>query len=169
MAEMMKFAPMVGSALQVAGAVSGGLNAKAAADSQAAQLDAAANTAQASSQRAASEQRRKARLGVSRALAVAGGGAGDIGVQNLMADIAGEGEYRALAALFDGSDRAAGLRDQANVKRWEVKQARTAGYIGGISSALSSGGSAMFEKYGKTKSFGKQLDPFFSGTRGSGD
>ena len=152
MAEMMTFLPVVGTVLQVAGSVAGGINAKSAADSQAAQLDAAANTAQASSQRAASEQRRQARLGVSRALAVAGGGAGDIGVQNLMADITGEGEYRALSALFEGNERATGMRDQANLKRWEGKQARTAGYIDGISSALSGSGSSMFKKYGKTKS-----------------
>src|SRR3990167_1798671 len=68
------------------------------AEYQAAQLRQAAGQERASSQRSAIEERRRASLIASRALALAGAGGGgvsDPGVANLLADIEGEGAYRA--------------------------------------------------------------------------
>src|SRR5690348_3482928 len=78
---------------------------------QADQLDAQAGLERASSQRAAMEEQRQSRLASSRTLALAaasGGAADDPTVANLMAGISGEGEYRALSALYEGDQKALG-------------------------------------------------------------
>lgn len=99
-------------------------------------------------QRDAAQQRKQGKLALSRLQAVAGGGGLDAGVVNLAADIAGETEYRALSSLYEGDERAAGLRHAAATKRYEGKQTRTAGMIGAATSVLSDA-PGLFEKYGK--------------------
>lgn len=147
MAELMKFLPAVGTALQVGGAIAGGSADKAAADFQATQLDQAAGQQRAGAQRAASEERRQARLKQSRFQAVARGGGMDPSLVQAAGDIAGEGEYRALTALFEGEDRALGLEGRAGATRSSGKQARVAGYLRGVTSFLSAA-PGMFERYG---------------------
>ena len=70
----------------------------------------------AASQRDAARERRNQRLLESRAQAVAaasGGGASDPTVTKVISDIAGEGTYRALGALYTGEDKARGLEAAA--------------------------------------------------------
>jgi hypothetical protein len=49
--------------------------------------------------------------------------------------------------LYQGEDRASELNFRANTMRSEGNAAETAGWIGGISSALT-GGTSFFDKYG---------------------
>lgn len=128
-----------GTVLQAAGSIAAGraeqqaANARARAlEHQAAQARQTAGQERAASQRDAIEERRRARLIKSRALAVAAGsgaGAGDPTVENILGDIGEEGEFRALNELFIGEERARGLETQADLKIFEGQQERRAGEV----------------------------------------
>ena len=125
MAEFMKIAQMASSVLQVGSSIMGGNSANNSAQSEAQQLEYQAGQHRAASQRQAEEQRRQARLANSRLQAVAGGGGGDVSVVNLAADIAGEGELRALTSIYEGEDRAIGMELQADSRRKAGKGAKS--------------------------------------------
>ena len=118
-----------------------------AANFQAQQLDQQAGQTRASAQRAAIDERRQATLAQSRLQAVTGGAGGDPTIVNLSANLAGEGEYRALSALYESEERAVGMEQQAMAARYQGKQAKRAGTINAITS-LVGGGSKLYEKYG---------------------
>ncbi|WP_016745739.1 hypothetical protein [Rhizorhabdus wittichii] len=139
-----------GKVLQAGGSIFGGIAANKAAKAEARQMETQAGLERATSQREAMEERRQARLLNSRALAVAaasGGGADDPSVVNLMADIDGEGAYRALTALYEGETEARGLEAQAKARRKEGKNAKIAGFINAGASLLGAG-SSLKERYG---------------------
>lgn len=137
-----------GTVLSAVSSVQQGKAAETQAKYEAAQMERNAISEGASAQRAAIEQRRSARLAQSRVQALAGGSGMDAGVVDIMEDLEGEGEYRAMTALYEGKNRAAGLGSQAAATRYSGKQAKTAGMIRGAGSLLSSG-SSLYEKYGK--------------------
>lgn len=144
-------------ALAIGGKVVSGVGTILSAQSQAKalkkearQLDAQAGTERASSQRAAMEERRQARLAQSRGLALAaasGGGADDPTVMNLLADLEGEGEYRALTSLYEGEEQGRSLEAQADARRKEAKNAKRAGWMQGIGTILGAG-TSMADRYG---------------------
>jgi len=157
------FLGLTGTLLQAQGYRSQGQSAKQqgqaeqqAANYRAEQLDQIAGQSIAASQRVAQEQRRQARLLASRALAVAaasGGGASDSSVTRIIADIHGEGAYRAAVALYEGEDRARQERMAASATRYEGElaaqsgsNAAKAGNIMALGSLLS-GGMSLYEKY----------------------
>ena len=125
------------------------------------QLRQQAGQERATAQRAAIEQRRRGRLARSRAVNLAGAsGAGvdDPTVVNILGDLAGEGEYNALAELYSGEETAKGLEAQAaaglaegdmmaSAARIRGRAARRAGSIDATGTELSSG-SSFFDKYG---------------------
>lgn len=147
MADPVMWMSVASTALNAGGSLYQGNQAKKAADSEARQIEYRAGQERAASQRQAEEQRRQARLAMSRAQAVAGGGGSDQTVVDLIGDMAAEGELRALTSIYEGDDRAFGLEQQAAARRREGKAARTAGYINAVSSVLR-GGQSMFKKYG---------------------
>lgn len=150
MADPVSWMMIASTALSAGGAIMGGNAADSAARSEGAQLDYAAGQQRASGQRAAIEQQRQAKLQTSRLQAVAGGGGGDVTAVNMAADLAGEGEYRALSALYDGEGKAHGLEVQATATRNMGAAKQKAGYIGAVSSVLSSGAQyGMYKKYGR--------------------
>ncbi len=109
-----------------------GVARQQALEHQAAQARQNAGQERAASQRDAIEQRRRARLISSRALAVAaasGAGAGDPTIENILGGIGAEGEFRALNELFLGEERARDLETQAALKVFEGAQERRAGDI----------------------------------------
>lgn len=133
----------MGTLFKVGGKVVAGRAAKRSADDEAAQLDRRASNTRASAQRAAAEEERNARLVASRGQAVAaasGAGAGDPTVVNLMADILGEGRYRALTALYEGEEQARSDNAAARTRRREGRAARTASYLDAAGD--------LFSKYG---------------------
>lgn len=154
----------VATALAITGSVLSGLGqmqAGKAADKnakfQAAQLEQQAGQERASSQRVAIEERRRAAIAASNARAAAaasGGKATDPTVLNIQGALAGQGEYNALTALFEGEERARGLNLQAAGKKFEGKQAKKAGMIGGMSTIIGGTGSALMAKYAPTSSSG---------------
>lgn len=140
---------VAGSALSAGGTILGAKSEAKQLRSEADQLEIQAGTERASSQRRAMEERRQARLVSSRALAVAAasGGASDPTVVNMMADIEGEGEYRALSALYEGNEEAIGLENQARARRKEAKNVKKASYLKAGSTILQAG-SSLASRYG---------------------
>lgn len=136
-------------------------NSKRAAKFEAAQLTQAAGQERASSQRVAIEERRRARLASSSAVARAaasGAGASDPTVLNIIGDLAAEGEYNALSALFSGEESARGLEMAAAGRLFEgkseaqgyntaAKSAKSYGYMNAGGHMLS-GVASFYEKYG---------------------
>jgi hypothetical protein len=150
MAQAIPIALAVGATALQAGGTIIGANAEAKSlRSEAAQLDAMAGQDRASSQREAVEQRRQARLLQSRALAVgaATGGAMDPTVVNTIADLEGEGAYRALTALYEGEESAQSKEAEAKARRKEAKNVKRAGLINAGAQVLSSA-SSLAGKYG---------------------
>lgn len=111
-----------------------------------------ANEEKASSQREAMEIDRQGRLAISRALAVAaasGGGASDPTVMGIMADLAGETQYRKMIALYGGESAARNLEIGADISRWQGREARTAGKMAGVTNAMT-GFASLYSKYNPT-------------------
>jgi len=99
----------------------------------------AAKTVEVSGQISAMEQRRQAKLVASRAVAVAAAGGHVDDISNLLADIDGEGAYRASVALYEAGSEAERLRhegriaeqygvDQAQAYRSKAKATTLSGY-----------------------------------------
>jgi hypothetical protein len=145
---------IAGTVLGVMGAAKQGKDDKAAADFQAAQLDQSAGQSRASGQREALEQKRQARLANSRLRALAQGGGGDPTIVKLSQDIAGEGEFRALTALYEGEERARGMEMSATGARKSGKSAQQVGYVRGFSTVLDRA-PGLYEKYGRSGSSGQ--------------
>lgn len=95
-----------------------------------AQLRRNAGQAQAASQRTAEDKRRQTDLLISRARALAGGGAGDVSVLNNVGDIAHEGELQALSALYEGDVAAQAMRERADQRMRESKAYGKAARVG---------------------------------------
>lgn len=135
-----------------------GSQQKAGAELEAQQFEANAKNAIGASQVGAYEQERQGTIAASRALAVAaasGGGASDPTIVNLMARMAGESHYNAMAALYQGQEQARVMTNQAAVARYggEVskyasEQASGASKFSALSTALT-GAASLYGKYGK--------------------
>lgn len=118
---------------------------------KAAQEEQQATQAIAASQRQMFDTNRKTALTQSTLTARAaadGGSATDVTPLNLSQDIAGRGEYLALGDLFQGQDKAEGLRQQAGADRYSGAAAAAganaqanATILGGIGSLASRFGS----------------------------
>lgn len=108
-----------------------------------------ANAAQVASQREAMNERRRAKLLRSRALAVAGAsGAGiseDPTIDNILTEIDTEGEARALDAMWEGDNLALGLQSGAKTRRRMGNAAASAGSM----NAFSTGASGLYSFAGK--------------------
>lgn len=154
---------VVGAGAEIAGYQQSGDNARLAGKRQnvekqfeAEQLEQQAGQTVAASQRNAMEERRRANLAASRALAVAaasGGGASDPNVVRIIAGLKGEGSYRAGVALYKGEDEARKLRMAGKAKRFEGAIAEDVGlreknaYDIKATAALLDQGSSMAAKY----------------------
>lgn len=137
---------VAGGVITAGGTLAQGSAAKRAAQFEATQLDRSATAARATASRAASEETRRSRLIQSRAQAVGAASGGGVPYDQI-ADIAGEGEYRALMTLFEGEEEAKGRETQADAARFSGKSAQRASRINAVGSLIQGGGS-MFEKYG---------------------
>ena len=146
-----------------------GQQALLAGQYQAAQQEQAAGQEQAAAQRRALEERRRAPLVASRALDLAGASGGSVSdpsVANLLADLEGEGAYRAAVRMYEGEDRARALRQGALTSNLEGQiglqegQSRASAYRMQAVGSLISGASSLYSKYGvRQSSFGPEQYP----------
>lgn len=147
MAAIVPFIPLI---LGAGGTLMQGDAANRDAKSQAMQLQQQAGQDRAVAQLEAGNRRRSARYAQSRALALAaasGAGASDPSVVNIISGLEGEGEFGALAAMYEGETSARGLEYAGKTQRSEGKAARNASYLK-AGTTLLSGGSAWADKYG---------------------
>ena len=151
MADPVTMALVAGTAISAGGSLMEGSAAKKSADFQAGQMDRNAIAVEATSQRVAIEERRKAELMQSRARAVAAAGGGTttgVGVGDILAKIGAEGEFNALSALFEGREKATGMRTQAAGARVSGKAAKKAGQLKALSTIMTGGAKAGQRIYG---------------------
>lgn len=123
---------VAGGIASVYGAHMQGVSEQQVSAAEARQLEQKSKAAIATSQKEASEQKRRARLLQSQLIARAaasGSSVSDVGIENLLAGLEAEGEYNALSALYEGKTRADSLSYAAKVRRFEGKQAKRAGNI----------------------------------------
>lgn len=109
-----------------------------------------ANEAQVAAQVQAGNERRRAKLLRSRALAVAGAsgaGVGDPTVTNILSGIDTAGEMNALTALYEGDTTAKALRSGAASK---LRMSNAYSSVGNLRAAgtLAEGAYSFFDKYG---------------------
>jgi hypothetical protein len=153
----------VGTALSAGGTIAGGASAaragqmrQQAANFTAAQLEENAAGAIGAGQRAALDKENEARLVGSAVTARAAASGIDAGVGtpvSLTGDIAARGRYQALLEMFQGENRASGLRNQATTTRYEGELAKQEGeakefasILGGLGT-IAGGGASMFQNY----------------------
>jgi hypothetical protein len=145
-------APYVAAAGTVVSVVqqqNAGKQAQLNADFEAAQYEKQANAELAVSQQDAVRARRESRYLQSRAQAVAaasGAGATDPTVVNLIGDLEEEGEYNALTALYNGSQRAEAARSGATITRQRGKAYRNAAKTNSFATVID--GASSMARYG---------------------
>ncbi len=128
------------AAFTAASKIYGGIQQKRADDRSAAMLSQEAGQSVASGIQGAIATRRQADYVASNARArIAGSGLTTTGLsaEDTVGNIEGEGDYRALTSLYQGSDRAQELDIRGQGLRNEGSASQTAGWIGGISTVLS--------------------------------
>lgn len=136
--------------LSAAGQYRAGKTEEKRAKLESRQLEEQAKTEVAASQRAGFEQERQGRLKASRMLALAaasGGGASDPTIINMMANLAGETQYKKAVEMYEGEERGRQLRYEGQIRRFEGKEAKRAGKFGAFTTLLS-GGASLYSKYG---------------------
>jgi len=103
-------------------------------------------------QRRALEEQRQAELLASRALAVAaagGGGADDPTVSKIIADIRGEGAYRAALQMYDAEEQSRKLKFEGKMAEFIGKEEYETARMEAIGTLLGTGASmAKTVKYG---------------------
>ncbi len=130
----------MGQAIGAGGELLHGMQYRDAAHFQAEQLRQGAENAIGSATLKAAEADRITSLQNSRALAVAaasGGGASDPGVVSLLAKNAEEGAYRRQVAMYEGQDRAQGMRLAADARDYEGKAGRVNAFENAAGSLFS--------------------------------
>lgn len=153
---------------QIGGTILSGIGAiqsLTGGNAQAKAINAAANVTagqeRAKSQRVAEQQRKQAAIVGSRARAVAGasgGGVTDPTVTGILSEIEGEGEYRALSAMYEGEDRARGVVNQGRADAYSARSQGRAGFMAGMTSVLSGAGD-LFTKYSAGTSVAASASP----------
>jgi hypothetical protein len=162
---------VVAAGVQAMGTIAQGNAQRASLDNQAAQLNQQAGEARASSQRAEENQLRTGAYAESRALAVTAASGADpnsVTAVNNEENLAGQTEYGALTALFNGEEKARGLEYEANSDYAKGKSAHDAGVISGISGFAGSAAKTMMSP--TTADSGEtMLDRFASNDTGIAD
>lgn len=136
---MAEYVAMALVGIEAVSSVMGGMAEEDLAKAEAGLLRRKASTRRAAAQREAIEERNNKELVKSRARAVAaagGGGVDDPTIVNILGDIEGEGEFRALSRLWSGEEDATDLNNQAAARETSGKNAKKAGLIKGVSSVL---------------------------------
>jgi hypothetical protein len=132
---MAQAAGIVGTVLSFASTIMGGNAAAKQAKAEAAQLTTKAGQERAVTQRRMIAARREGELVESRSAALAaatGGGAGDVGVQNILSGIGAETETNVGNVLYEGEERAKGLEFQAANVLAKGKAAKRASRISAL-------------------------------------
>lgn len=154
-------APLLSAGLQLIGGIQSASASRAAAERQATQdrfqrdqMTQNAGQDIAAAQRKAHNEKVRANMLASRAVAAAGasgGGLTDPSIINLIADIQGEGAYRSNVQLYQGEEQARGSLMGADAKNYEAESA----IIGGrqksnayLMKGFTGAGSTLYSRFG---------------------
>ncbi len=132
-----------GAAVTTVSAIQQGQAQQQQAQAEARALVNKSNADASAAQRQAQDYRRQAQYAISRGQALAaasGAGATDPTVVNVLGQIAGEGDYRALTSLYTGETQSQNDLSGAQAARNEGSAAGKAGFLRGISTLLSDTG-----------------------------
>ena len=141
---------VAGGAIQTYGLLKAGSRAEKRGKAQKLLYDIAAGQTVAAGQRAALEERRQGQLMASRALAIAAAGGAAQDVDNLIADINGEGVYRANVAMYEAETEAEKLKFEGLLAEQTGKEQKRASRIGALGTVLSTAGTIAAYKAPKT-------------------
>lgn len=148
---MAQFLQLIGAGVNAESGYESGRINSANAKLQSIQDERDANQAQVAAQVQAGNERRRAKILRSRALAVAGssgaGVQGDPTVDKILTGIDTEGEYRALTSLYEGDTTAQALRSGAASK---LRMSNAYSAVGNLraAGALAEGAYSFYDKYG---------------------
>lgn len=140
---------LIGSLVQGAGTIIGGIAANNAAQAEADQMEARGKEEFAASQRDAEQRRKEGQIANSRVQAIAaasGAGADAPTIVRIMQDTAGTAELNAQTDLYGGRQRRAGMRDSARARRAEGEASLLGSIFSGVGQGLGGGNT-----YGQTK------------------
>lgn len=163
---------LIGTAAKVGGTIIGavgqgraGRAERDAAYFEADQMDALAREERAAGQQDAFEIDRQVNTLLSQgraAAAASGGGASDIGVSNVQADLARAGEVRSEMTRYTAGQRAAGLEAQATARRMGGQAALRAGRLSAFGTIVGGFGEAASGMASWSKAYGADapsIDP----------
>ena len=142
---------VIGTVFSVVGTLKQGSAAQQVGEYNSILLKQKANEEFAIGQRKAQEQSRQFRVLESDALAAAaasGAGASDPTVVNIIANLAGEGAYRAGMEMYSGESQARRYRYAAKQALYEGDAARQQSYWQAGKTIFEAGGSMLSQKYG---------------------
>jgi hypothetical protein len=138
---------MAAAAVQAIGSIRAGNTANAAAKYEAASMQRQADATISDGMAQDEMQRRKAREQIGLQLAASAEAGGGINEQSLRQSIY-DAEMDSAAIRYGAMTRAQGLNEQAALRRWEGRQARTAGYLNAAGSLLNGASQAYGKKGG---------------------
>lgn len=139
----------IGLGLNLYGQYRQGKMARAIGKRNRQQYEQVAKNVVASGQRASLEERRKAELLASRAIAVAAAGGGstdDPSISKIIADIEGEGAYRSAVAMYDAEEQEKKLKFEGMMAEFQGEEAEKASKLRMLGTVLGQGGS-MYANY----------------------
>lgn len=131
----------VGTGLQVGAELGAGSLAAARGDIQKTLSDFSAEQAIAIGQRKSFESKRQAKLIASRAIAVAAAGGAAQDIDNLIADIEGEGAYRASLAMYEAETQAESIKLKGLMAEQMGRIRKKGSRMGALSTIISRGAS----------------------------
>ena len=140
---------LIGTGIQAGAKFAAGQSAKAAGRYNAAAFERAASEERAAAERTATERRKETDRVISKQIAGAAASGAGFGpsLLDVIGDTAQYGEYQAQADIYGGESRARGLKDKANIARFEGDQAYSGSILEGIS-GLALGLSRYSNTYG---------------------
>lgn len=130
-------------AIGAMGALRQGFTAQAAAQAEAAQMDQRAASTITEGMQRDELQRRQARQQIGLQLAGSAEAGGGINADQLRQSIY-DAEMDSAAIRYGAMTEAQGLRYQAQITRWQGRQARTAGYLNAANSVLNAASNAAY-------------------------
>lgn len=145
---------VLASTLSVLSKIQSGRAAAASGRIQLANARRKANQQRAEGQHQALEDRRQAKILASRAIAVAaaGGSPSDTGTARSIADIQGEGAYRAALSIYQGEEQATKTTTAGEIANFEAGQQRDAAFLDAgatiASGPIGKRARGLFGKYG---------------------
>lgn len=139
----------IGSTISAVGAIQQGQAANKAAQYNASVMEQDARRAQDEAATRAGETARRTRqaLAATRAGAAENGFALSGSIDDLLGQTERQGNLDALTAVYEGRVRSDSLRSQANITRFEGKNAQRAGYTRALGSLFSAAGSTYGTGY----------------------